>query len=139
MIFTTSRTSFLILVLVGFICYLYCSFCIYVHQIYTCFELLQSQNKERRNENSTDMSTSLSTIFNNCNSSVQFNGHYSQCGTSLPSNKWGRAGQREDGALQSQYSLWLVIWCLLCLLHNLYFFRICYSYSIDVVSYIWFS
>ena len=38
MIFTASRTSFLIVVAVGFICYLYCSFCIYVHQIFTCFE-----------------------------------------------------------------------------------------------------
>ena len=73
MIFTTSRTSFLIVVAIGFICYLYRSFCIYVHQIFTCFELLQSQNKERRNENSTDMSTSLSTIFTNYNSSFQFN------------------------------------------------------------------
>ena len=85
MIFTASRTSFLIVVPIGFICYLYCSFCIYVHQIYTCFELLEFQNKERRNENSTDMSTSLSTIFNNYNSSIQFNGLYSECGTSLPS------------------------------------------------------
>ena len=50
MIFTESRTSFLIVVAFGFICYLYCSFCIYVHQIFTCFELLQSQKKKKEKE-----------------------------------------------------------------------------------------
>ena len=48
MIFTASRASFLIVVAVGLICYLYCSFCIYVHQIFTCFNFSNPKTKRER-------------------------------------------------------------------------------------------